>query len=90
MARAGVTARLPRWERRCSGNGRHSDLCWRATVGPPDEELTHCLDTEGTSSAKPVACACCGEELQYTDCDPIGIGVVEHWRLDEEGTDWTV
>ena len=45
---------------------------------------------EPTSSAKPVACAFCGEGVQYTDRDPIGIGVVEHWRPDEECIDWMV
>ena len=45
---------------------------------------------EATPRAKRVACAFCGEEVEYTDRDPIAIGVVEHWRPDEEGIDWMV
>lgn len=47
-------------------------------------------DMEETSSTKPVACAFCGESVRYTDRDPIGIGVVEHWRPEEEGIDWMI
>lgn len=36
-----------------------------------------------------VACAFCGEGVEYTDADPIAIGVVERWRPYDERPDGT-
>jgi hypothetical protein len=36
-----------------------------------------------------VACAFCGEGVDYTDQDPIALGVVERWRPYEERPDST-
>jgi hypothetical protein len=45
-----------------------------------------------TASPEPksVACAFCGEDIGYTDQDPIGLGVVERWRPHDEDIDWMV
>lgn len=37
-----------------------------------------------------VACAFCGEGVDYTDDDPIAIGVVERWRPYDEQPDRTL
>ncbi len=37
-----------------------------------------------------VACAYCGEAVSYTDSDPIGLGVVERWKPNDEDIDWMV
>jgi hypothetical protein len=34
-----------------------------------------------------VACAFCGEGVQYTDIDPIALGIVERWRPYDEYAD---
>ncbi|MDX6285167.1 MAG: hypothetical protein QOG53_652 [Frankiales bacterium] len=36
-----------------------------------------------------VSCAFCGEGVQYTDEDPIALGIVEHWRPYDEQPDRT-
>lgn len=36
-----------------------------------------------------VACAFCGEDVEYTDSDPIALGVVEQWRPYDERPDHT-
>lgn len=43
-----------------------------------------------TPETRPVACAFCGGPVDYTDDDPIGIGVVERWRPHDEEIDWMV
>jgi hypothetical protein len=37
-----------------------------------------------------VACAYCDEGVEYTDRDPIALGIVERWRPYEEQPDHTV
>lgn len=38
----------------------------------------------------PPACAFCGEAVEFTDEDPIALGVVEQWRPHDEDIDWMV
>jgi hypothetical protein len=37
-----------------------------------------------------VTCAFCGQDVEYTDADPIALGVVERWRPYEERPDATL
>ncbi len=46
------------------------------------------MDEPSTSTE--VACAFCGGGIEYTEEDPIALGVVEHWRPHDEGIDWMV
>lgn len=36
-----------------------------------------------------VACAFCGDDVEYKDSDPIALGVVEQWRPYDERPDHT-
>ena len=52
------------------------------------------MEPNGESTRGPrlaeVACAFCGEGVEPTDDDPIGLGVVERWRPYDEAIDWMV
>ena len=59
-------------------------------AGPVDREVRHCLGHGGIVEHQTGRLRILRRERPYTDRDPIGIGVVEHWRPDEEGIDWMV
>lgn len=44
---------------------------------------------DANAPAVEVACAFCGELVEYTDLDPIALGIIERWRPYEERPDTT-
>ena len=50
--------------------------------------ITPCCPGGRIIQSTQVACAFCGEGIEFTGEDPIALGVVEHWRPHDEHLDW--